>query len=78
MKPSNPALQLILVSLFFAAAILVASYLMKGTEYGDTATYVLIAIWFIPFSYLCAATQRKPCGACQRKESAAGSDGRSS
>ena len=58
---------MIVVSLLFAAAILIASYLLRGTEHGDTATNFLIAIWFIPFSFLCAQTKR-PCQTCWASE----------
>ena len=66
-RRSHPAFLMILVSLMFAAAILIASYLLRGTEHGDTATYFLIALWFIPFSFLCAQTSR-PCKSCQPYE----------
>ena len=40
------------IALLFAGAILLTSYLMKGSEYSNTATFILIGLWFIPFSYL--------------------------
>ncbi|MGI9470959.1 MAG: hypothetical protein ACR2NZ_05480 [Rubripirellula sp.] len=59
MKPPTTPLLIILVSLFFAGAILVSSYLLRGTDHGDTATYFIVALWFIPFSYLCATSERE-------------------
>jgi|GEM_PF-3577669 len=46
------------VSLFFAGAMLVSSWLMRGMEMGQTGTYVLLAIWWVPYSVLLAAS---PC-----------------
>ncbi|MCW8850130.1 MAG: hypothetical protein OQJ81_09160 [Melioribacteraceae bacterium] len=47
----NSVLQ-VLIALLFAGAILLTSYLMNGSEYSKTATFLLIGLWFIPFSYL--------------------------
>ena len=46
------------VSLIFAAAILVANFFFKDSSYDETITYSLIAVWWIPFSWLTAMTQR--------------------
>lgn len=54
MSPKRPTLSIIIVSLIFAIAILVSSYLFADTGYADTITYILIAIWFVPFAYLVA------------------------
>lgn len=40
------------IALFFAAAIILSTYLMKGSEHSDTVMYLLIALWFVPFLYL--------------------------
>jgi hypothetical protein len=40
------------IALFFAAAIILSNYLMKGTEHSDTVMYLFFALWFIPFLYL--------------------------
>lgn len=52
MNPKKTTLSIILVSLAFAIAILISSYIFADTEYSQTATFILIAIWFVPFSYL--------------------------
>ena len=55
MKPKTLAFLLIAVSLAFAGAIVLSSYLLKGSAYAhhaDTVTYLWIALWWIPFSYL--------------------------
>ena len=62
MTPKRAALYNIVVALFFAAAIILASYLIADTQYEDhaqTVTYLLIAIWFIPFTWLSAAENDK-------------------
>ncbi|KAA3613119.1 MAG: hypothetical protein D8M58_12485 [Calditrichaeota bacterium] len=43
------------VALFFAATILLASYLGGS----DTITYLIIAVWFIPFSWLASKEQKQ-------------------
>ena len=40
------------IALIFAGIILLSSYLMKGSEYAEIIMFVIIAMWFIPFSYL--------------------------
>lgn len=40
------------IALLFAGAILLTSFLMNNTEQSGTATFLLISLWFIPFSYL--------------------------
>ncbi len=40
------------IALFFAAAIILSTYLMKGSEHSDTVMFVLIALWFVPYLYL--------------------------
>ncbi|MEZ4863465.1 MAG: permease prefix domain 1-containing protein [Caldilineaceae bacterium] len=62
MTPQRAATYNILVSLFFAAAILLASYLIADTQYerhAQTVTHLLIAIWFVPFLWLSAAGNDK-------------------
>ena len=51
----------ILIALAVALAILVSSYLLKGTGYADTAMFILIAIWFVPFSYLSGMGKQPDC-----------------
>ncbi|MGH1364063.1 MAG: permease prefix domain 1-containing protein [Calditrichia bacterium] len=45
MNYRNPAFQQIITALFFAGAMLASAWL----GFSDTVTYLLIAIWFIPF-----------------------------
>ena len=55
MKSKNTSFLIIGKSLFFAAAILISSYLQKNTQYeqhSDTVMYILIALWFITNSIL--------------------------
>lgn len=40
------------IALLFAGAILISSYFMNNSEHSQTITFLLIALWFIPFSYL--------------------------
>jgi hypothetical protein len=40
------------IALIFAGAILLTNNLMNNSEHSGTATFLLIALWFIPFSYL--------------------------
>lgn len=74
-RRAHPAFRMIVVALLFAAAILIASYLLRGTEHGDTGTHFLIAIWFTPFSFLCAQAVRlcKSCQTCEEPTDGAGS-----
>ncbi len=54
MKFSKPAVPIIIISLIGALAILIASTVLKGQESAQTVTYIIIAIWWIPFSILVA------------------------
>ena len=53
------------IALFFAAAIILSTYLMKGSEHSDTVMFILIALWFIPYLYLSSLAKKnrkaKPC-----------------
>lgn len=53
MTPKKAAVLILLVSLVFGLAILIASNLLSGTEHRMTVIYWLFAIWWIPFSILC-------------------------
>ena len=55
------ALQIAL-SLLFAGAIVLCSYLLGDSSYQDAVTYSLIAAWWVPFTLLLTATQEKRCG----------------
>ena len=52
MASNKLALLNILISLLFDGLIIGAAQLFQGEEYKDTVTYLLIALWFIPFSWL--------------------------
>ena len=54
MNLKNPVVAMIAVSLIGALAIIIASNLLAGQESAQTATYVIIAIWWVPFSILAA------------------------
>lgn len=50
----NPTFAVIGVSIIAALAILAASALLEGQRSAQMATYVIIAVWWIPFSILVA------------------------
>ena len=56
---------ILIVSLLFAGVILLASYFLKDTDYGQTVTHLLIAVWWIPFSLLST-----PQGSCCSEQKA--------
>ena len=58
-KPKVAAVKLILISLAFATMILFSSWLMRGFEHRMTVTYLLIALWWIPFSYYSIPDRRE-------------------
>ena len=49
----------IIHALIFACAILLASYISKGTDAGQTIIFLLIAVWFSLQSY---ADRKHYCG----------------
>ncbi|MBP1908514.1 hypothetical protein [Methanolobus bombayensis] len=49
----------IAISVFFALAIIISDFLLEGTQYGQIAMYILIAMWFIPFVYLTTAAVKE-------------------
>lgn len=53
----KPAIALIVVSLIAALAILAASAWLEGSS--PTITYIIIAIWWIPFSILTMRGQKQ-------------------
>ena len=57
MRPKRTVLALIGISLFFAFAILVSDRMLQGSPHNQTAMYLLIALWWIPFSYLTVKEQ---------------------
>lgn len=46
MCKNTSSVAVISLSLLFAGLILLTSYILKGTDYGQTATHLLIAVWF--------------------------------
>jgi archaellum biogenesis protein FlaJ (TadC family) len=52
MNPKQTTVSIIIVSIVFAIAIVMASIIMDDSEHSNTVTLILIAIWFIPFTYL--------------------------
>lgn len=40
------------IALIFAGIILLAANIMKGSEYSNTIMFIIIALWFVPYSYL--------------------------
>ena len=62
MSPKRASTLIIVISLIFAAAIIVSTYLLVDTQYeqySQTVMYLLIAIWFIPYSLLSITATRK-------------------
>ena len=51
MNPKNARMFIILVSIVFAIAILISSQVFAGTRYGGVAIFMLIALWFVPYTY---------------------------
>ncbi len=52
-------LSIIVVSLIFAVAIALSTYIFADTGYSQTVVYLLIALWFIPFTLLIRAREQK-------------------
>ena len=48
-----------LISLFFALAMIISSYLIADKELSKTVVFMLIAAWFVPFFYLKKQMKRK-------------------
>lgn len=61
MNLKHPTIPVLAVSLIAAVAILIASTLLEG-DAAQTATYLIIAIWWIPFSVLAARNATKAKG----------------
>ncbi len=63
MTPKRAAISIILVSLAFAMVMLLSSWLMADSEHRETVTFLLIAVWWIPYSFFCArlGSQCKKC-----------------
>ena len=59
MNSKKASLSLIIISLVAAAAIIVSSYLLEGSDSSQTVTFLIIAVWFIPFTWLAARAGNK-------------------
>ncbi|MBP7961920.1 MAG: hypothetical protein KBG20_06305 [Caldilineaceae bacterium] len=59
MTPRNNTVSIIIVSLIFAVAIALSTYIFADTGYSQTIMYLLIALWFIPFTLLIRARNQK-------------------
>ncbi len=61
MKPMKVAILQIVNALFFAVLMILISWWTRGNENWLFLQQALIAIWWIPFSFLLAAGQREGC-----------------
>ena len=53
MNATKIALLNILLSLAFAGVMIISGYFLEGTSWDrKEVTYLLMALWFLPFSYL--------------------------
>ena len=59
MNPKKAAFLIILISLLFAAAIILSSMYIDDKGSAQTVTFLLIGLWWIPFSYLAAAAGKR-------------------
>jgi hypothetical protein len=59
MKFNRYGVALIAVSLLAAAAMLLSANLIDERETSQTISLIIIAAWFIPFSYLSARSAKK-------------------
>jgi hypothetical protein len=59
MNPKKAKSLLIIVSLIIAIAMIISSYFLADTGHSQTAVFILIAIWWIPFTYLTRVSKRK-------------------
>ena len=49
----------ILISLFFALAMIISSYFIADKDLSEKVVLMLIAVWLIPFFYLNKRVKRK-------------------
>lgn len=59
MNPRRAAVLNLVVAIVFAAAILMSAFLLPDEEASATVTYLLIAVWLIPFTLLSASAGRR-------------------
>jgi hypothetical protein len=61
MTPQKAAVLNIIISLMFAAAIISVTCFSDDATDNNTITFLLIALWFIPFSLLSGFGKNKIC-----------------
>ncbi len=52
MSPQKATLSIVIVSIVFAAAMIISSIFLADKAYLQTVILLLIALWFVPFAYL--------------------------
>lgn len=52
MSPQKATLSIIIVSIVFAAAMIISSIFLADKAYSQTVILLLITLWFVPFAYL--------------------------
>ncbi len=52
MSPKKASLSIAIVSIVFAAAMIISSIFWADKAYLQTVILLLIALWFVPFAYL--------------------------
>lgn len=70
MSPKQNAFPIVATSLACAAIMIFASYMMAGSPYREMVQFFIIAIWWIPFSFL--SGRRRSCcqGTCTESDTA--------
>lgn len=59
MSPRKASITLIVISILAAGAILFSSFLMAGSESSQMVTFLIIAVWFVPFWRLTQLARNK-------------------
>jgi len=63
MNSKKASLYLIIVSLVAAAGIMFSSFLLDGADSSQTVMFLIIAVWFVPFTWLASrAADKKSSG----------------
>ncbi len=52
MNSKKVKLASILISIFFALAMIISSYFIADKELSKSVVFILIAVWLVPFFYL--------------------------
>jgi len=61
LSPKSADRWIIGVSLFFAGSMILASWMMGGSEQESTGTMLLMAVWWVPYSMLTAVSGSREC-----------------